>query len=262
MYLLWQAWFPLYDMTWFLSYYAWFSSCYYFMLAVYPWLYSKILKWRGCKRKLVLLMLFLITVHYAIVAGFVSGYFSIAGSVDDRSEGFLIANRYCLAYYLSPIGWAPMFALGVVAAFIFDATRPYLYPNSYLWGIICDVITAGLVAQTCITARQPQDMRPSSIASHDALSIRAWAAILSRIYGPLMVLWLFAMAVGKGLTCRFFSNSYFVETLGPISYFTYLFHQVVAEWYWLATRNEWWSWWRHRKVCVRACARVCACMCV
>lgn len=254
-----QAWFPLYDATWFLSYYAWFSSCYYFLLALYPWLYSKILHLRGCTRKLLVLMVFATLLNYVVVAGFFGGYsyLSSAGLTDQdasaRGETYRLANRYCLAYYLSPVGWAPLFTMGVVAAFLFDATRPYLYPNAYLWGILCDIITAGLVAQSFVTARQPQDIRPSSIAPEDGLSIRAWAAILSRIYGPLMVLWLFAMAVGKGLTCRVFSSPYFVDTLGPISYFTYLFHQVVSEWYWLATRGEWWSWWRHRKVCVCTC---------
>ena len=43
-----QSW-PLYNFTWWLSYYSWFSSVYYFQLFVYPWLYSFILPFRGKK---------------------------------------------------------------------------------------------------------------------------------------------------------------------------------------------------------------------
>ena len=63
-----------------------------------------------------------------------------------------------------------------------------------------------------------------------------------------MVLWLYSMAVGHGLACKIFSSSLFVDTLAPISYFNYLFHQLIGQYYWLITRNgQWWSYWRYRK---------------
>ena len=43
------------------------------------------------------------------------------------------------------------------------------------------------------------------IREDDGLGVRALAAVLSRLYAPLMVLWLYAMAVGRGATCRVLS---------------------------------------------------------
>ena len=85
------------------------------------------------------------------------------------------------------------------------------------------------------------------VREDDGLGVRALAAILSRLYAPLMVLWLYAMAVGRGLTCRLLSTPLLSRTLAPISYNVYLFHQLVGQLYYLSTRHEWWSYWRYRK---------------
>jgi hypothetical protein len=167
--------------------------------------------------------------NYLVVLGFLRALHMLdnnipgsAGTYDENSSAL------CLAYYLCPIGWVPTFVMGIIAAFIFDAYRPYLHQSAYLWGILCDIITLGLVSQAACTMVYPQNIRPGSIMSQNDLGIRAWAAILSRIYSPLMVLWLYPLAVGKGVTSGLFSRPYFVEALGPISYFCYLFHQLVG----------------------------------
>ena len=69
-----QSW-PLYNFTWWLSYYSWFSSVYYFQLFVYPWLYSFILPFRGKKSTLLGLTAVVVLANYAVVGGFVTGYF-------------------------------------------------------------------------------------------------------------------------------------------------------------------------------------------
>jgi len=260
-----QSW-PLYYTTWFLSYYSWFSSVYYFQLALFPWLYCLVLPFRGRKGPLLSFMAIAVLANYAVVAGFVSGYFVIrdhahvttANSTDQEAISALaldsatdLAARddssFALAYYLFPPFWVPSFAMGIVAAFLYDANRPYLHHHAHRWGWLCDALTCGLVVQAACTIRQPNDLRPGSVEDHDSLGIRAWAAILSRIYGPLMVLWLYSMAVGRGVAVRIFSSHIFVNRLAPISYFNYLFHQLIGQYYWLVTRGEWWSYWRYRK---------------
>ena len=45
----------------------------------------------------------------------------------------------------------------------------------------------------------------------------------------------------------FFRNRFLVETLSPTAYSCFLFHQMVAQWYFAATRSTWWDYWRFRK---------------
>ena len=56
----------------------------------------------------------------------------------------------------------------------------------------------------------------------------------------------YAIVVGRGLTCRLLSTPLLSRTLAPISYNVYLFHQL-SQLYYLATRHEWWSYRRYRK---------------
>jgi len=236
-----QAW-PIYHASWFLSYYSWFSSVYYFLLACFPWLYTRALLLRGRRLSLLLLMAGCALANYGVVALYTIVYFRLAKQDDDGAT-----NQFSLACYLFPPFWLPCFGMGIVSAFLFDAYRPYLGHGAWRWGVLCDVITFGLVAQAAATVMLPDEIRPDSVAPDDGLDVRSWAAIQSRMYGPLMVLWLYALAVDRGITARFFSRPLFVERLGPISYFMYLFHQLVGQYYWLVTRRKWWSYWRYRK---------------
>ena len=47
------------------------------------------------------------------------------------------------------------------------------------------------------------------------LGTRTLAGIASRAYMPLMVVWLYAMAVGRGATCWLFSRPLLVRVLAP-----------------------------------------------
>ena len=200
-----QSW-PLYQYTWFLSYYSWFSSVYYFQLLLYPWLYSSMLRFRGRKGALLSCMAAFVLANYAVCAGFIEGYLSLseptgqfnASSTNTGDSTTREANLYVLTFYLFPPFWVPSFVMGICAAFLYDAHRPYLSHHANRWGWLCDVLTCGLVAQAFCTIWVPGSLRLSSIGSDDSLGIRAWAAILSRLYGPLMVLWLYSMAVGRG----------------------------------------------------------------
>ena len=72
--------------------------------------------------------------------------------------------------------------------------------------------------------------------------------IYGRLYAPLTTLWVYAISTGHGFTARLAGSSFVSETLAPHSYNCFLFHQMVGQWYYAATREGlWWSWWRYRK---------------
>ena len=259
-----QSW-PLYHYAWFLSYYTWFSSVYYALLCSHPWLYARLADLRGQRTPLALLMLLLAGLNLCVVAGFYLGFALLPS--DNARPDTPWSNWFALAYYLFPPFWWPTYAMGATAAFLFDAYRPYLSHRAYLWGRLCDGISLGLLLQliatvffsTCV--QKEGGFCPSGhegpstmgiwvrlgVREDDGLGVRTLAAVLSRLYAPLMVLWLYAMAVGRGATCRLLSAPLLSRVLAPVSYNVYLFHQLVGQLYYLATRYEWWSYWRYRK---------------
>jgi acyl carrier protein len=86
---------------------------------------------------------------------------------------------------------------------------------------------------------QPDDMYygrwPTPIAS-----VLGWA----RVGTPLVLLWLYAMAHGHGITARLFNAKLF-QWLSPLAYPLYLLHLPVSRYYWVATRGlqaeHWWN---------------------
>lgn len=87
----------------------------------------------------------------------------------------------------------------------------------------------------------------SASGENDSIGTRTIAGVWSRFLLPVMVLWLYGLATGVGYSVKFFTLPLLTDTLAPISYNMYLFHQWVGQIYYLATRGEWWSYWRHRK---------------
>jgi hypothetical protein len=92
-------------------------------------------------------------------------------------------------------------------------------------------------------------MRPDEADTYvDNLAVaRLWGNMYARLFFPLTTLWIFALSTGEGVTAMFFRNRFLVETLSPTAYLCFLFHQMVAQWYFAATRGMWWDWWRFRK---------------
>ena len=78
-----------------------------------------------------------------------------------------------------------------------------------------------------------------------------WPTTIAMVFGwgrvgtPLVLLWLYAMAHGRGLTVRLFSTKLF-QYLSPLAYPLYLLHLPIARYYWIATRGLeaefWWPW--------------------
>ena len=77
---------------------------------------------------------------------------------------------------------------------------------------------------------------------------RIWDNICGRLFAPLTTLWIFSLSTGEGVTASILRTSFLVDIIAPHSYNCFLFHQVVGQWYYAATREgHWWNWWRYRK---------------
>jgi hypothetical protein len=93
-------------------------------------------------------------------------------------------------------------------------------------------------------------MRPQEADSYldNAQTNRLWDNIYARLFCPITTLWIFALSTGEGLTSKLLRSKFLVESLAPHSYNCFLFHQMVAQWYFAITRQgHWWNWWRYRK---------------
>merc|ERR1712070_729864 len=144
-------------------------------------------------------------------------------------------------------------------SFLYDAYRPVERANRYIWGIIADSCTMIMLIWSFFIVTQGNIdnieesfyLRPSEANSQivDAASVnRIWDNICGRLFAPLTTLWIFSLSTGKGITSRFLRSKFLVENIAPHSYNCFLFHQMVAQWYFAATRNgRWWNWWNYRK---------------
>ena len=86
-----------------------------------------------------------------------------------------------------------------------------------------------------------------------AATNRIWDNSYARMFCPLTTVWVFAISTGRGFTCKVLRANFLYVTLSPHSYNCFLFHQMVAQWYYAATRpGSFWNWWQYRKtmVCV------------
>jgi hypothetical protein len=170
------------------------------------------------------------------------------------------SNINVISYYLFGPFWALYFVIGACTAFLYDAYRPAERHTAYIWGWVADTITLimiilsvlHIVQGTSAYGEPPTEkfMRPEEANqfSDNAVVNRLWDNSIGRIVAPLTTLWVFAMSTGEGWTAALMRNEVLVETLAPNSYNCFLFHQMVGQWYFAATRNgHMWNWWRYRK---------------
>ena len=67
------------------------------------------------------------------------------------------------------------------------------------------------------------------VMENDSIGTRTIAGVWSRFLLPVMVLWLYGLATGEGYSVKFFTLPLLTDTLAPISYNMYLFHQWVGQ---------------------------------
>ncbi len=258
---------PFWPLSWWLGYYLWFSSMYYLCLAIFPILYNSLYsRLRKKINSLVTVIAILLILNVLILAGawFIwrdgEGYnhydpdTGLQNSPDEHEDGS-IHNIGVLSFYLFGPFWMIYFVIGACLAFLYDAYRPAEKHNAYLWGWIADGVTfilisygIAIVMQGTESNEQQTDhlfMRPDVDTS---ASFRLWDNIGARLFCPLTTLWIFALSTGEGFTAMWLRSNFLVEKLSPNSYNCFLFHQVVAQWYYAATRDgHMWNWWRYRK---------------
>lgn len=265
---------PMWPISWWLGYYLWFSSMYYQCLAFFPatynYLYSKTRKKVGTLLRLIIfLMVFNVAV---LMAGWIifkdyDGYNRYDGNTgqklktDDYKEAGT-NNAVVLSFYLFGPFWALYFVIGMCVAFLYDAYHPAERHNAWIWGWIADGITlimlgisVAIVAQGRVSVgefTEPGEfyMRPSEADQYTDTSFinRLWDCISGRLTCPLTTLWIFSLSTGRGVTAALLRTSFWSQTLAPNAYNCFLFHQIIGQWYFAATRNgHWWNWWRYRK---------------
>ncbi len=170
-------------------------------------------------------------------------------------------NIGVLSFYLFGPFWALYFVIGAALAFLYDAYRPAERHSAFVWGWVADGCSLILIVFSIAHILQGQStyktnpelemyMRPEEANqwTDTAVVNRIWDAGYARMFAPLTTLWVFALSTGQGYSAKFFGQKFLSETLSPNSYNCFLFHQMVAQWYYAATRNgTWWNWWSFRK---------------
>ena len=76
---------------------------------------------------------------------------------------------------------------------------------------------------------------------------RLWYSLRACLLCPLTTLWVFALSTGGGFTAKALRGKFVVEYLSPNAYSSILYHQIVAEYYFLVTRGEYWNYWSYRQ---------------
>merc|ERR1712232_278404 len=248
-----QAW--AWPVAWFVMFYCWFNSVYYFCLFCYPFFHNFMhtrRKKHGLWIAMGLMILWTETRTLAL------GSYAL-DAVRTAQGGF--ANGYLLSAYFFPPFWVPLFLGGALVAWIFERidVQPgsERFKSSRLPGVLCDVLTllflarfvldvAGGVGRPHLVDFYDNVFMPDFFRQ-DGLSQRCWVALLSSAYMPLVFAWTYCLAAGRGWTAHFLSNETIVTVFAPTAYNEYLFHQVIGQWYYWATRGRAWSWWGFRK---------------
>jgi len=263
---------PLWPLSWVLGYYLWFNSMYYQCLAIFPSMYNKLyMKARKNTRLLLKIIIFFMALNYLVLlvpwfilknSGGYNHYDIETGeknSVENYTDGSL-QNAWILSFYLFGPFWMIYFVIGGCLAFLYDAYNPTGRDNAHIWGLVADgctvlMISISITFVTQGTAANDEVGETFFFRAEEANSYldnqsinRLWDNISARFSCPLTTLWIFALSTGEGTTARFLRGRFLVETLAPNSYNCFLFHQMVCQWYFAATRNgQWWNWWNYRK---------------
>lgn len=252
---------PIWPYTWFLGYYLWFTSMYFQCLAIFPIMYNFMFsRMRKKVQPLLSLLVTLLLLNTAMVAtAWLTMKDGQGFNYSDDPDGS-VNSTYVLSYYLFGPFWILYFVIGACTAFLYDAYRPAERHSAYIWGWVADAITAIMVILSVLYVMQgtsaygqpPREnfMRPEEANEFSDNSVvhRLWDNSVGRIVAPHTTLWIYALSTGQGRTASILRNKFLVESLAPHSYNCFLFHQMVAQWYYAATRNgHIWNWWRYRK---------------
>ena len=270
---------PLWGGSWFLGFYLWFISMYFQCLIVFPFIYNLLYKNRGNTKTLLKYAIAGLVLNIVIILGFWFGYaiHATGYGVFDAITGLRAIpsleqveiagkeNATILSFYLFSPFWIVYFIVGMCAAFLYDAVRPYQSTRVKLWGYVADSITALMIIVSIAHVLQGYHpngsdilqvsldtfyMRPDAANSFADPGIvnRIWDNIYARMFAPITILWVFAICTGQGITARLLRFKP-LQIMAPTGYACFLFHQMVGQWYYSITRHgDWWNWWNDQKL--------------
>ncbi|RYH20248.1 hypothetical protein EON65_24060 [archaeon] len=226
-----QAWPFMIPLTFFLSYYSFYNSIYYFCIWLFPYMQRYLLQvknnvaeiWRFVCIAMVCQCL------YEVLHGM---YWPI------RAANYEAAGYFSLFMYLFPPFWLPLFAIGVGSYFLFAHYRPFDSHNKKYWGYLTDFFSLVYLGGVLLWIEDTDSAYPQSSVKTPQ-DVRYWASFISRLISPMTCLWIYGLAIGEGYSAMLTSHPIFSEVLGPCFYCVYLFHQVISQWYYKATRGSW-----------------------
>jgi len=255
-----QAWPMFIPLTSWVLFYAWFSSVYYFIIAVFPFFHNAIARARGNKSRLLMwfgiasVLVYMSVGTLAVFYAFPDWTENIGEAGDWSHNG---QNIYALATMLFPPYWIPCALTGTVTYFLYDAHRPYIRHNCWKYSWTCDVLTVVFVAWHIAMFANTNFPYPDFTNDIDdnfgadqnsGLNRYVWSVLCSRLKVPLIALWIGLLSMpGKSFTARLLEMPLLANTLGSTAYGCFLYHQIVGQWYFWATRGEAWDWWSFRK---------------
>ncbi len=203
-----------------------------------------------------------IDVEYNMTSNIFRGdNYDTAVAVEDAVEddnGHHLTNVMLLHFFLFGPFWMIYFVIGIVLAFMYNACRPAdgTYPKK--WGYVADTCTIIFIAIfTGIICQGHHDsddlfLRPAEANNYqqdNAVIVELWDTVAGRLACPLTTVWIFALSTGEGFTATAFRSKFLLDYLAPNAYNCFLFHQMVSQWYFAATRNgHWWNYWRYRRL--------------
>jgi len=257
-----QAWPFAIPLTFWMLFYAWFSSVYYFIILVFPPMHNMLVRARLNKKKLLIWFAFSTFGTYLTCIALMMFYslpdWTKAHDTETASDwGHNFQNFYALCTMLFPPYWVPVAFSGMVSYFLYDAYRPSEKHGKKLKGLVCDSLTVLFLAFHVLMFIYPDFPYPDFANDIDdrfgpdensGIKRYIWSVVCSRVKVPLICLWIALLSMPSvSYTARFLEQPLFAETLGPAAYGCFLYHQIVGQWYFLATRKRIWDWWTFRK---------------
>ena len=260
---------PLWPLSWFLGYFSWFNSIYYQCLAIFPLTYNAFFNAREKKGLLLKIMLGLILLNYTslLLPWFFARSYggdthhnyiielndTVALSSRETYNDDPLAGIWILHFFLFGPFWMIYFVMGICLAFLYDAINPVESYNKRICCFIADGCTLVVIMTSIAVIYQGtlNESIPDDTDNHEQnnmVIIRLWDTILPRLACPFTALWVFALSTGRGFTAKALRCDFLVKYLAPNAYNCFLFHQMITQWYFAATRNGyWWNYWRYRE---------------
>ena len=212
---------------------TWYQTMYYTCLLFFPFADAVFRKLKGLK-------LFVVTLFMLLQTSIWGWAFEM---IDSRLE----------VLDFTVVTWIWCFFLGNLMWRIFELTHPH---NPMLWTVLTDSISVVFVVILVAIIATDNTFPVVGISEYDFYAkyvvpiLNRWPNQPGHMIGRqrtgtvIMAIWIYGLAVGKGLTARILSNRLLIKYLSPVAYEIYLFHIPIAFYYYLIVHSaEYEAWW-------------------